>query len=130
MVGRKKDTMNLSDKATRAYCDYIEQMRKPESLGWSAKIASGEFGEKEICAHTEGGRLLGKHMAYADAAKDYAALAASHEKLVKAMKPFAALAKEVNELRHSDNSTCPWRLCAGDIRKAQQALSEAEKLTK
>ena len=57
---------------------------------------------------------------------DYDNLKASHKKLVEALKPFAALVKEINELRHEDDSTCPWRLCARDIRKAQRALAEAE----
>ena len=55
--------------ADTAYCDYIAQMRRPECLGWEAKIKSGKFGERELNAHTYAGQLLGKHRAYADAAR-------------------------------------------------------------
>ena len=48
------------------------------------------------------------------------------DELLEALRPFAALAEEVNELRHEDDSTCPWRLKAGDIRKALTAIAHAE----
>lgn len=48
------------------------------------------------------------------------------DELLTALRPFAALAEEVNELRHEDDSTCPWRLKAGDIRKALTAITHAE----
>lgn len=55
----------LSD---RAYCNYIEQMRRNECLGWEHKVKHGTFGEAELKAHTLAGRLLGRHHAFAEAA--------------------------------------------------------------
>ncbi|MBI2750855.1 MAG: hypothetical protein HYX43_16425 [Burkholderiales bacterium] len=55
----------LSD---RAYCNYIEQMRRNECLGWEHKVKHGMFGEAELKAHTLAGRLLGRHHAFAEAA--------------------------------------------------------------
>jgi hypothetical protein len=43
-------------------------------------------------------------------------------KMADALKPFAALKAEVDRLRHSDDSTCGWRIKAGDIRRAAEAL--------
>lgn len=58
----------LSARSDRAYHDYIEQMRKPECLGWEAKVKSGSFGSAELQAHTKAGELLGATRAYAEAA--------------------------------------------------------------
>ena len=52
----------------RAYCNYIEQMRRNECLGWEHKVKHGTFGEAELKAHTQAGRLLGRHHAFAEAA--------------------------------------------------------------
>ena len=46
------------------------------------------------------------------------------EELEAALRPFAALADDVDRLRHEDDSTCPHRLKAGDVRRARTALSE------
>lgn len=43
-------------------------------------------------------------------------------RLRAAAKPFAALAEEVDRFRHKDDSTCPHRLRAGDIRALRAAL--------
>lgn len=42
--------------------------------------------------------------------------------LEEALKPFAALAAVVDDLGHEDDSTCPHRLKAADIRRARAAL--------
>jgi hypothetical protein len=44
----------------------------------------------------------------------------------EALKPFAALAAEVDDLRHSDDSTCPHRLNAGNIRRARGVLRKGD----
>ena len=43
--------------------------------------------------------------------------------LEEALRPFAALAEDVDRFRHEDDSTCPHRLKAGDLRRARKALS-------
>ena len=55
----------LSD---RAYCNYIEQMRRDVCLGWEYKTKHGKFGEAELKGHTKAGELLGRHKAFAEAA--------------------------------------------------------------
>ena len=55
----------LSD---RAYCNYIEQMRRDACLGWEHKAAHGKFGEAELKGHTIAGEMLGRHKAFAEAA--------------------------------------------------------------
>ena len=55
----------LSD---RAYCNYIEQMRRDACLGWEHKAAHGKFGEAELRGHTIAGEMLGRHKAFAEAA--------------------------------------------------------------
>ena len=55
----------LSD---RAYCDYIEQMRRDVCLGWEYKTKHGKFGEAELKGHTKAGELLGRHKSFAEAA--------------------------------------------------------------
>lgn len=57
----------------RAYCQYLEQMQRPECLGWEAKVASGRFGQAELTAHTKGGEHLGRHRALAEIATMLAA---------------------------------------------------------
>ncbi len=57
----------LRDKSDRAYCDYIDQLKKPECLGWEAKVKSGTFGEDELVGHCIAQELLGKHKAFAEA---------------------------------------------------------------
>jgi len=51
-------------KGDDAYCAYIEQMRKPECLGWEAKVKSGQFGVAELTAHTKAAELFGIHKGY------------------------------------------------------------------
>ena len=50
-------------------------------------------------------------------------LAAENERLREVLKPFAALADEVDRLRHPDDSTCIWRLSARSLRAARSALN-------
>jgi len=56
---------SLSD---RAYCNYIEQMRRPECLGWEEKVRTRRFGTAELEAHTKAGAQLGRHKAFQEAA--------------------------------------------------------------
>lgn len=58
---------DLEASSDRAYCDYIEKMRRPECLGWEHKVKVGKFGEDELTGHTRAGELLGRHRALADA---------------------------------------------------------------
>lgn len=48
------------------------------------------------------------------------------EELERALLPLAALAPDVDMLRHRDSSTCLHRLKAGDIRKAAAAALHRE----
>jgi hypothetical protein len=50
------------------------------------------------------------------------------ERLRVAILPLAILAPIVDALRHPDESTCPHRLNAGDIRKAAKALTMTDGL--
>lgn len=59
---------DLQDLSDRAYCQYIEQMRRPECLGWEQKVKDGRFGEAELKAHTKAGEFLGRHHAFSEAA--------------------------------------------------------------
>ena len=59
----------LRERASRAYCDYIDQLRKTECLGWEQKVKSGKFGEPELLAHKRAYELFGKHVGYNDALK-------------------------------------------------------------
>ena len=76
----------LSD---RAYCNYIEQMRRDACLGWEHKAAHGKFGEAELKGHTLAGEMLGRHKAFAEAAN---ALRGSDAPLTA--PPLASEAKE------------------------------------
>jgi hypothetical protein len=107
-------------------------MQKPEALGWNSKVKMGSFGEAELYAHTEGGRLLGKHLAYADAAKDYDSLAASHEKLVQAHETLRdAVLNQRGALAENGMDSDQINDVLGEIDDAfSAALAEAEKLTK
>ena len=58
----------LSEASSEAYLKYSGQARRSECLGWKQKVESGVFGKKELEAHVELGRLLGKHQAFAEAA--------------------------------------------------------------
>lgn len=40
----------MRGRADRAYCNYIDQMRRDECLGESAKFSTGKFGPKELAA--------------------------------------------------------------------------------
>ena len=55
-------------QSDRAYCNYIEQMRRDACLGWEHKAAHGKFGEAELRGHTIAGEMLGRHKAFAEAA--------------------------------------------------------------
>ncbi len=52
------------------------------------------------------------------------ALAGEVERLRAALRPFAALAEQIDAWRHEDVSTCTHRLKAKDIRAARAALTE------
>lgn len=56
---------SLSD---RAYCNYIEQMRRDVCLGWEYKAAHGKFGELELKGHVLAAQQLGRHKAFREAA--------------------------------------------------------------
>ena len=45
--------------------------------------------------------------------------------LESALAPFAVLADEVDDLGHSDNSTCLHRLAARDLRTARDTMRNA-----
>lgn len=57
----------LEGLADRAYCQYIEQMRRPECLAWEQKVKDRRFGEAELNAHTKAGEFLGRHRAFSEA---------------------------------------------------------------
>ncbi len=61
--------------ADRAYCNYIEQLRRDECLGWEHKVKTGKFGEVELKAHKKAAEYLGAHRAFSEAAKLIAASA-------------------------------------------------------
>lgn len=48
-------------------------------------------------------------------------------KVVEALRPFAAIAKELDRINHEDDSTCTWRLSAKDIRLARDVLAALDK---
>lgn len=58
----------LQAMSDRAYCQYIEQLRRSECLGWEQKAKTGRFGEAELLAHTRAAELLGRHRSLAEAA--------------------------------------------------------------
>ena len=58
----------LSD---RAYCNYIEQMRRDVCLGWEHKAAHGKFGEPELKGHVLAAQQLGRHKAFSEAANAF-----------------------------------------------------------
>ena len=53
----------MRGRADRAYCNYIDQMRRDECLGESAKFSNDKFGPKELAAHRNAAELLGAHKA-------------------------------------------------------------------
>lgn len=55
-------------RADNAYCEYIEQLRRDECLGWEIKIERGKFGEAELKAHCSAAEKLGRHRALHEAA--------------------------------------------------------------
>jgi len=54
--------------SSRAYCDYIDQMRRDECLGHEQKLKEGKFGAIELNAHCDAAELLGRHRAFAEIA--------------------------------------------------------------
>ena len=130
----------LSDKSAIAYCDYVAHMRKHECLGWEQKIKDGKFGDAELKAHTYGGLLHGKHIAYADAANNLAALEASHKELVEALRNLILTCPSnlhcdvfhhATHDRHDFTGKCPVKdRYEKSISDAGIALAKAEKLTK
>lgn len=59
----------LKDLADKAYCEYIDRMRRDECLGWETKVKRGLFGAKELKAHIDAAEILGRHRAFIEAAK-------------------------------------------------------------
>lgn len=57
----------LREARDRAYCDYVDRLRRPECLGYEQKLKEGSFGKAELDAHTRAGELLGRHRAFAEA---------------------------------------------------------------
>lgn len=55
-------------EANQAYCDYANQLTRPECLGHEKKLKDGKFGELELKAYIRSGVLLGKHQAFAEVA--------------------------------------------------------------
>lgn len=55
--------------ADRQYCIGIEQMRRPECLGWEAKVKTGRFGEAEFGAHARANKAFGAHFGIYEAIK-------------------------------------------------------------
>lgn len=55
--------------SSNAYHRYIELCRKDECLGWEAKVDCKQFGYNELRAHMDAQEMLGKHRAFAEAAK-------------------------------------------------------------
>lgn len=63
----KAPSDELQGLSDRAYCQYIEQMRRHECLGWEQKVKDRRFGEAELKAHTKAGEFLGRHRAFSEA---------------------------------------------------------------
>ena len=60
----------LRARSENAYCDLITIARRDESLGWESKVERGEFGKKELDAHTASGEKLGRHRALAEVCRE------------------------------------------------------------
>lgn len=61
---------NLTDLQVRAdscYCGYINDMMKPECLGWEQKVKIGKFGKAELDAHIAAAIKLGRHQGLMEA---------------------------------------------------------------
>lgn len=52
--------------SSHAYCEYINQMKRSECLGYEHKMKKGTFGKPELDAHNKAHEWLGKHRAFAD----------------------------------------------------------------
>lgn len=63
----------LQAYADRQYCLGIEQLRRPECLGWEHKLKTGKFGEEEMNAHKKANEHFGAHFGI------YAALKAAKD---------------------------------------------------
>jgi len=57
----------IKKKSDRAYCDCIDQLRKPECLGWEAKVKAGKFDRAEFHAHEKAQELFGRHKGLVEA---------------------------------------------------------------
>lgn len=55
----------LQDRSDRAYCDYIQGLRKDDCLGCDHKLSKGTFGRKELEAHCSAQEKFGQHKATA-----------------------------------------------------------------
>ncbi len=69
----------LAGMSDAAYCLYIEQMRRPECLGWEAKVRAGQFGREHLAAFMHAAEMLGRHKALAEAAQMVRAAASNAE---------------------------------------------------
>jgi hypothetical protein len=47
--------------ADRQYCIGMEQLRRPDCLGWEYKAKHGQFGEAEFKAHADANKAFGAH---------------------------------------------------------------------
>jgi len=55
--------------SANTYHQYIGLCGADECLGWEAKVDCREFGNKELQAHKDAQEMLGRHRAFAEAAK-------------------------------------------------------------
>lgn len=55
---------SLSD---RAYCQYKDQMSRPENKGVDYKLENNKFGAFELAAHSKAREYLGRHRAFSEA---------------------------------------------------------------
>lgn len=53
--------------ADLAYCDYSDQMKRPECLGHEVKLKDGSFGQAELDGHIRAAQLYGRHQAFMQA---------------------------------------------------------------
>jgi hypothetical protein len=58
----------VQGQADRAYCNYIERLRREECLGWENKLKRGLFGDAELKAHCAAAEQLGRHRALSEVA--------------------------------------------------------------
>lgn len=57
----------LKGLSDRAYCQYIDQMSRPENKGVDYKLENNKFGAFELAAHNKAHEYLGRHRAFSEA---------------------------------------------------------------